>query len=169
MTYNEYMMESVCSALDELLGGGTLTEEQADQVYDLAYDKYIEESRALDRYIDDKGMKIAVLLQKIKNDPTLTEEERKELKTKLKAKNERIVGNTSLKELTSSMTGMALRRATNKSDYKHHVDKPGKEWIKYNGKKLDMNPAEEKKPGKYLDMYKDKHKADKYRDAIDEI
>ena len=37
MKYEDYMMESVCSALDELVGGGTLTESEADEVYELAY------------------------------------------------------------------------------------------------------------------------------------
>ena len=44
MNYNEYMMESVCSALDDLVESGSLTESQADEVYDLAYEKYVCES-----------------------------------------------------------------------------------------------------------------------------
>ena len=163
-------------------GGGTLTESQADQVFDLACEKYISEARALDKYVDKKadelqdkqisnklnkasvylgvGNSIYRKARKDKSNKSAVPKDYKNLISKdlKKEVNESQWKNASRKEMFSYPFRSYIRRNSDDLDYgKEELRKIHKKYFPgKNGKTVDMTPAKEKKAGKYLDMYNKK-------------
>ena len=164
MTYEEYMMESVCSALDELVGGGTLTEEQADEVFDLACEKYISEARRLDKEIIKKADKIEKLQNEIQKNPDMTDEEKRNLLDKID--NKEILpaykafdyGGKPFRLTVSRFKKLQDEMKQNpKSSIKiiddgkvNNIHHAKTNLITKDHKIHDLTPAKEKEPGKYL-------------------
>ena len=165
-----------------------MTESQADQVYDLACEKYIEESRALDRYNDEKALKIEQMrsqglkkassknpIDKIKGHMLINKAEKEDHTytqpmyvnkyNNKTGKYEPSVydkrGGSRLMHYDHSNAGKPM----NSDRYTHDIiDIKDKKSGKY--KRYDMTPAEEKKAGKYLDMYNKKKEEQKKKAII---
>ena len=160
-----------------------MTEEQADQVFELACEKYIEESRALDRHNFDKSQKLIHKfdvfddgsLYKSRSDET---NPIKKIKYKYKSKkfdstdktyrqpaksHGEIVGLGAVgidmyNRFEGGKKNSKAGKVTKDGKKMDIIDVRDKKTGKY--KRYDMTPAEEKKAGKYLDMY-NKKKAEK--------
>ena len=170
MKYTDYVMESVCSALDSMVECGELTESQADQIYDIALEKYMTEARRLDKEIINKANKIEKLENDIINAPDMPDSEKARLLNKLKSKvvlpayvdykynNDHARLTVSrFKKLQEEMNKPSNGRTrVLDTDVKDKLHNAKTNLITKDKKVHDLTPAKEKEPGKYLNIAKNR-------------